>query len=41
MNDVLLSSDFIGGLPAVIFNLLWVADSNLRGIEIPDRIINV
>ena len=41
MNDVLLSSDFIGELPAAIFNLLWIADSNLLGVEIPDQMINV
>ncbi len=41
MNDVLLSTDFIGELPATIFNLLRVADSNLPGIEIPDQMINV
>jgi hypothetical protein len=41
MNDALLSSDFIGELPATIFNLLWVAHSNLLGTEIPDQMINI
>jgi hypothetical protein len=41
MNDVLLSSNFIGERPATIFNLLRIADSNLPGIEVPDQMINI
>jgi hypothetical protein len=37
MNDVLLSSDFIGELPATIFNLLWIADSNFQESKYPTR----